>query len=158
MTMARRRAARPDLPHEELGRLAALPKPHLKTKPEDSIDTSGLPLRKIHPFRDEGFLHWLTKQLCVIFGLIDAFTEQPHICWSPGDKIGGQFRSDPMHLEKAYSGRTKRDDRKSVPGCRHAHNLQEGRTAKFCRRFGIDLNEKADEYYERYLAEKERGR
>jgi len=153
---ARHRVVRPDLPHEKIGRLAALPKPHLKAKPEESIDTSGLPLRKIHPTRIPGYLRWLSFRTCVIVGLIDLLTGQPHICWHPSKKLNGEFRSDPMHLEKAYSGNLKRDDRDSLPGCRHAHNAQEGRTEEFDRRFGINSKQLAADYYARY--EKERDR
>jgi len=158
MMVLHRRAARPLLPHEKIARKARFRKPHPNDRIDSSINTSALQHRKLHPFRDKGFLLWLTRQLCVIFGLIDKLTDQPHICWSP-DKIGGgQFRSDPCHLEKAISGRIKRDDRYALPGCRLAHNMQEGDTERFGRRFGINCVEKAEEYYARYLAETERGR
>ncbi len=157
-TLRRRRSARPLLPHEEIGRNAALPKPHPNDRLETALDTSELQLRKIHPERVPGFLRWLSFQLCIIFGLTDSITGQVHQCWHPLKRRDGYFRSDACHLEKAYSGRLKRDDRDSVPGCRFAHNLQEGATERFDRRFGINCAEKAAEYHVRYMAEKERAR
>jgi hypothetical protein len=155
---ARRRAiTRPLLPHEEIAQGAKFRKPHPNDRIESSIDTSGLQHRKIHPFRDEGFLRWLTPKVCTVAGKVDQLTDQPHICWHP-QKIGGRFASDPGHLEKAISGRTKQDDRYAIPLCRLAHNMQEGDTERFGRRFGINCVEIAEGLYAEYTAEKERGR
>lgn len=157
MNARRRAVTRPLLPHEEIAQGAKFRKPHPNDRIESSIDTTDFFLRKIHPFRDEGFLRWLTFKTCTVAGMVDRLTDQPHICYHPR-RNGARFASDPCHLQKAISGRKKQDDRYAIPGCRLAHNMQEGDTVRFGRRFGINCVEIAERLYAEYTAEKERGR
>lgn len=152
----RLRRPRPLLPHEEIGRDARFAKPHLVQPADDQqpIDTSELPHRKIHPERIPAFLDWLKFQTCCIKDKTDAETGQVHVCWHPVTLGYKRFLSDPMHIGKAYSGRLKRSDKGAIPGCRHAHNLQEDNMDRFDRRFGINRHELAEAYYTRFCAEK----
>jgi hypothetical protein len=151
MTRKRERAL---LSHEEVGKRLKFPKLHALI--EAQMDTSELPLSKIHPFRDPRYLRWLRYQSCVIAGLTDLIAGQLHVCWSPRKKLaGGRYPSDPAHLEKAYSGRLKRDDRYAIPLCRLGHKLHEGADERFAQRFGINTKQIAEEHYARF--KKERG-
>lgn len=150
------RRERPDLPHEEIARTAAFPKPHLRQKPE-ATDTTALQFRKIHPERDPEYLRWLRFQPCVAEGLTNNRTGVAHVCWSP-DMRGPRFVSDPMHCQKAMSGRLKQSDRGAIPGCRHLHRESEANMDRADADYGIDRFALADEFYARFLREKGRDR
>jgi hypothetical protein len=147
-----RNASRPLLPHEELAAQAAIPKPQYRERAEP-IDTSELPHRKMHPLRNARFLKSLTFKPCSIEGKTNQRTLSPHVCWSPGDKRGGRFISDPAHTGKAISGRKKQHDSGAFPLCRHAHNEQEDNMDRFDRDYEIDRHEIAAELYEQFLKE-----
>lgn len=151
-----RRAPRPDAPGDDQARVARFAKPRFRREAEESIDTSELAHRKIHPARDEAYLRWLRTQPCAIAGMVDRDTDQPHVCWHPNQLSYRRFASDPAHTGKAYSGRLKRSDQEAIPLCRHAHNLQEDRMNAFDARFGVNRFSVAAEHFARFVAEQER--
>jgi hypothetical protein len=156
MALSRRtRAPRPDLPHDEFARQAALPKPQHREQSADQIDTRELALRKIHPDRDPGYRSFLRTKPCAVKGLTDQRTGQVHVCWSP-EQQGRFIPSDAAHTGKSYSGALKRHDSECFPLCRHGHRQQEDNMNDFDKRFGIDRFAIAKTLRAEYLDELER--
>lgn len=149
-----RKEKKPLTPLQEYKRSAPLA---LRERPEEAMDTTELPQRKLHPTRDHGFRRWLVTQPCQVKGLVDKVAEQVHICWHPSELGYKRYASDPAHLEKTGMG-IKGSDRAMISLCRHAHRLQEGATAKFNERFGINCHEIAARQYAEYLKEQEKKR
>lgn len=151
--MNARKKQRPMLPHEELAAQQPLAKPQYREQ-AGPVDTSALPLRKIHPERNRKFLDWLQRRPCVIAGMTNTRTDIKHTCWSPTVLPNGRYLSDPMHTGKAYSGKLKRSDRGAIPGCRHAHREQEPNMDRFDSDYGIDRHALAESYYAQFEAER----
>lgn len=154
--MIRRKSQPPMTDADEAASRLTHSKPKFRVVADEPIDTRLLPLRKIHPDRNDAYKRWLRYQPCAIAGLADAETGRVHVCWSPDMVSTGQYASDPMHSGKAYSGRLKRDDSGCMPGCRVAHDAQENDMDRFDRKFGVDRHEIATEHFARFTAEQER--
>jgi hypothetical protein len=153
-----RRSSKPQpwSPADEAASRQMFAKDRFKVQPAESIDTTALPFRKIHPDRNDGYKRWLKFQPCSIEGSTDKETDQVHVCWSP-EEIGlRRFASDPAHAGKSYSGKLKRNDSGCMSLCRHAHNSQEDNHDRFDRRYGIDRFAIAEGQFAEYVADCEK--
>lgn len=83
--------------------------------------------RRFAKHRDDAYTDWIKTLGCII-------------CGRPG--------VDPLHIRPRSLGS---DDRNNVvPGCRWHHDQQEGKTAEFERKYGVNLRELARWYTEQY--------
>lgn len=139
---------------DDLAAQAAFPKGRYRKPPEESIDTTALLHRKVHPNRDEAYKRWLNFRPCAIKGLTDNKTGLPHVCWSPTMR-GREFVSDAAHGPRAGLG-LKGDDSGCLALCRHAHRDVGDRMDDLESRYGVDWRGIAAELYARFRAEQER--
>ncbi len=157
--MIRQRRAKKSEPWTEvdhLASLAAFAKPRHREQPDESIDTTALPHRKIHPNRDEAYRRWLNFRPCAVKGLTDNKTGLPHACWSP-TKHGREFTSDAAHGPRAGLG-LKGDDDGCLPLCRHVHRECGDRMEDLESRYGVNWRAIAAEHYARFVKEQEKKR
>lgn len=152
MTLRRSRREKP--PDMYTGLKFAKPQ-HRAAMAAQGMDTSELPLRKVHPHRSPEYLAWLRTQPCIIKNMVDRETEQRHVCWSPRVDRFDRPMSDPMHITRLGKG-IKADDRLCVPGCRHAHRQSESQERRFEQRYGVNLRELAAEHFARFEHERNR--
>ena len=128
----------------------AVPKPRKsRKKPRKPIRRSrvrqkaGKP-KRFAKRRDYPYLRWIREQPCVVE---TARPEEVHVLlW---------YIAEAAHLKTRGAGGSDREN--VVPLCRIHHNEQEGKTAAFERKYGVDLRKLAQQYTERYDRERSVG-
>jgi hypothetical protein len=145
-----RKDKKPLTPLQEYKRSAPLA---IETPRDEQINTAELEQKKVHPIRDEKYRAWLYDKPCCIEGRTNKRTGLLHVCWSP-ERIGRQFKSDPMHGRKLGTA-IKADDSSCFPGCRHCHREQEANMDRFDADYDIDRHQIAAGYYAEYQREQE---
>jgi hypothetical protein len=88
--------------------------------------------------RDQKFLAFVRRLPCLIA------CRPPHVC----RRYEGRQAVEPAHIKTRGSGGD--DLGNVVPLCPRAHDEQEGRTAAFERRYGVNLREAAQQIADLY--------
>lgn len=134
-------------------------KPCLKYRPRRPKVKARKPIRarKVDPskrrwakHRNKAFTDWVSEHDCCMAGF--TYVENGRPCWHPEElRRAGKF-SDPAHVGKKRA--TGADDEGEVVNlCRSHHREQEGQTAAFNAKYGVDLKAIAAKLWVRYERE-----